>query len=280
MQIRLTTICENTAGSIDFIGEWGLCILVEHKGETVLLDTGLGHTLLHNAIVAGVDLSRIDKMVLSHGHVDHAGGLRSFLQARGKEIEIFAHPEIWNKKYVNQSEKESNGKRFIGIPFCREELESLGALFLLNRNPIWINDHTALTGEIPMVTSYEELDKNMYIKSEAGFKPDTVLDDQAMIIKTPKGLVVILGCAHHGVINTILYAQEITGIEKIHAIVGGAHLFRANRQQLKQTIIKLKYLGVEMLGLSHCTGMPATIALAREFGANFFFNNAGTAIEL
>ena len=134
MQIRLTTICENTAGSIDFIGEWSLSILVEHKGETVLLDTGLGNTLLHNAIVAGVDLSRVDKLVLSHGHVDHTGGLRSFLQARGKEIEIFAHPEIWNKKYVNHSEKESNGKRFIGIPFCREELESLGALFLLCTN--------------------------------------------------------------------------------------------------------------------------------------------------
>ena len=109
--------------------------------------------------------------------------------------------------------------------------------------------------------------------------PYTVPDDQALVIKTSKGLVVVLGCAHHGMINTLLYAREITGEERIHAVIGGTHLFRAGPDQLEQTIAKIEDFKVAHIGVSHCTGMPASMALMQHFKDCFFFNHVGKTIE-
>jgi 7,8-dihydropterin-6-yl-methyl-4-(beta-D-ribofuranosyl)aminobenzene 5'-phosphate synthase len=280
MRVRLTTLCENTAGIFGFTGEWGLSILVQFDGETVLLDTGLSKSIVHNATMANVNLKNIKKVVLSHGHTDHTGGLRVLLQAIRGKVEVFAHPEIWGKKYSVRPKISGDRYHFIGIPFCREELEHLGASFNYSKAPVWLNDDIVTTGEVPMITPFEKIDKNLYVKTEKGFEPDTLPDDQALVVKTPNGLVVVLGCAHRGMINTLIHAREITGTEKILAVVGGAHLFRAGKEQLTQTILELKKLSVENLGVSHCTGMHASMALANAFEANFFFNTAGTVVEL
>ena len=280
MRVRLTTLCENTVGIFGFTGEWGLSILVQFGGETVLLDTGLSNSIVHNATVANVNLKKINKVVLSHGHADHTGGLRALLQAIHSKIEIFAHPEIWGKKYSVRPKISGDHYHFIGIPFCREELEHLGASFNYSKTPVWLNDDMVTTGEVPMITPFEIIDKNLYVKTERGFEPDTLPDDQALVVKTPNGLVVVLGCAHRGMINTLIHAREITGTKKILAVVGGAHLFRAGKEQLTQTISELNKLSVENIGVSHCTGMHASMALANTFEANFFFNTAGTVVEL
>jgi len=285
LQVRLTTLCENTAGAFGFIGEWGLSILVEAGGETVLMDTGQSEVVVRNAAACGIDLSKINKVVLSHGHADHTGGLRSVLRQIGKEVEVFAHPEMWGKKYTARPESKDDRFHYIGVPFCREELEGLGASFTLSAEPVWLNEYMVTTGEVPLATSFEKVDKNMYVKTEGGFKPesfapDALPDDQALVIKTKKGLVLVLGCAHRGMVNTMIRAREITGVEKIYAVVGGTHLFRAGKVQLEQTIAKIKEFGVEKLGVSHCTGLPAAMVLAREFEDAFFFNIAGTVVEL
>lgn len=279
MRVRLTTLCENTSGALGVIAEWGLSILVEAGGETVLLDTGFSDSVVCNAAVSGIDLKKIDKVVISHGHVDHTGGLRPLLQAMGKRVEVVAHPEIWGKKYATRPGSGDNRYQYIGMPFCREELESLGAYFTLSKEPVWLNEYMVTTGEVPLVTPFERIDKNMCLRTNNGFIPDIFSDDQALVIKTKKGLIVILGCAHRGMINTLLHAQKITGVEKIYAVVGGTHLVRAGVEQLKQTVARIKEFGVEKLGVSHCTGLPAAMILAREFGDKFFFNNAGTVVE-
>jgi 7,8-dihydropterin-6-yl-methyl-4-(beta-D-ribofuranosyl)aminobenzene 5'-phosphate synthase len=276
----LTTLCENTVGVFGFAGEWGLSILVQFGGETVLLDTGLSNAIALNAAFANVNVKNIKKVVLSHGHVDHTGGLRVLLQAIRGKVEVFAHPEIWGKKYSVRPKISGDRYHFIGIPFCREELEHLGASFNYSQAPVWLNADMVTTGEVPMITPFEKIDKNLYVKTDKGFEPDPIPDDQALVVKSPNGLVVVLGCAHRGMINTLLHAREITGTKKILAVVGGAHLFRAGKEQLTQTILELKKLGVEHIGVSHCTGMPASMALATAFEANFFFNNAGTVVEL
>jgi 7,8-dihydropterin-6-yl-methyl-4-(beta-D-ribofuranosyl)aminobenzene 5'-phosphate synthase len=107
-----------------------------------------------------------------------------------------------------------------------------------------------------------------------------VMDDKALIIKTEKGLVVILGCAHRGMINTLYHAREIAGVEEIQAVIGGSHLIGASEERLWQSIAALKELGVQKLGLCHCTDLPAISVLAQEFGENFIFNKAGTRINL
>ena len=277
MELRITTLSENTAGLGNFLGEWGLSILVETDGLNILFDTGQNISASHNADILGIDLSKIDKIVLSHGHFDHTGGLRQILTKMRKEVEIIAHPDIWQAKYAN---REGEADRYIGIPFMRQELESLGARFNLTTESIRITDNIMTTGEIPMVTDYEEIEPYLLVKEDAGLKQDKLLDDQALIINTEPGLVIILGCAHHGIINTIYHAQQLTGVKAIHTVLGGCHLIDASEERVWLTIAALKELGVQRLGVSHCTGLPASAIMAQEFGDSFSFNNAGTSINL
>jgi len=277
MKIRLITLSENTAGKTDVLAEWGLSILAEVDGVKILMDTGPGISAAVNAIKLKVDLAAVNNIVLSHGHLDHTGGLRDVLGLTG-QAEIIAHPEAWAAKCVLRP--DAKAYTFIGIPYRREMLEGLGASFRLSTEPVWISDNIVATGEIPMITPYEKVDSNLLVKDGNAFVPDTVPDDQALIIKADFGLVVILGCAHRGLINTLLYARKLTGVERIHTVVGGTHLFRASPEQFELTIAELKKLGVKRLGVSHCTGLAAGSRLCQEFGDGFFFNNAGTIVTL
>ena len=147
MALRITTLGENTACLGDLFGEWGLSILVEMDGATVLLDAGRGFSTAYNADSLGINLSKVDKIVLSHGHYDHTGGLREVLRRMKSQVEIIAHPDIWQAKYAQRGEKSY---QFIGLPFAREELESIGASFNLSREPVFINEHVVTTGETPI----------------------------------------------------------------------------------------------------------------------------------
>jgi 7,8-dihydropterin-6-yl-methyl-4-(beta-D-ribofuranosyl)aminobenzene 5'-phosphate synthase len=277
MSLQITTLSENTAGLGSLMAEWGLSILVESEETNILFDTGQSLSASHNADLMGINLKLVDKIVLSHGHFDHTGGLKTVLLSIGKEIEIIAHPDIWAAKYSRRQGQEA---RYIGIPFHRQTLESLGARFNLTREPVRLSDNIMTSGEIPMITEYEIIEPHLKVKEGQRLKPDKLLDDQALIITTGAGLVVILGCAHHGVINTLYHAQKLTGVEAIYAVFGGCHLINATEERIWLTIAALKELGVQLLGLSHCTGLAASAIMAREFGERFLFNIAGTAINL
>jgi len=277
MQVKLTTLSENTAGRVGLLAEWGLSVLVEVDNYKVLLDTGLDISAAYNAVVIGIDLHAVDKIVLSHGHHDHTGGFQRVLSAMRKRIEVIAHPDIWAAKY---SRTFSKREQYAGIPFTREALERWGVSFKFTEEPVWITDNIVTTGEIPMQTEYEKIDPDLFIKENGELHPDPLRDDLALIVKTETGLIVVLGCGHRGMINTLHHAQKITGVDQIRVVVGGTHLIHASREQLDLTIAELRRLGVEKIGVSHCTGLPAAAILSQEFGDSFFFNNAGTVITL
>ncbi len=276
MNIKITTLSENTAGQ-GYLAEWGLSMFIEASGLKVLFDTGMGSAAVPNARLLGVDFKQVDRIVLSHGHHDHTGGLRDVLKLIGKEVEIVAHPDVWASKYGRRGK---NQPHFAGLPFRRELLENLGARFNLTREPVYLAPDFLTTGEIPLLSDYEEIDSGLFDKRTGEMLPDPLNDDLALVIDTDYGLVVILGCAHHGVINTLRRAQKLTGKEMIYAAIGGTHLLNTSEERLHKTAAELKEIGLQYLGVSHCTGFEASAYLAREFGSRFFLNNSGTRLTL
>ena len=272
MEIKITTLVENTA-EVGYLAEWGLSMFIEADGAKVLFDTGMGIAAVHNAQLFGIDLGTVDKIVLSHGHRDHTGGLREVLKAMRKKVEVIAHPDIWAAKY---SRRGKQAEHFAGLPFRRELLENLGASFNLTRKPVRITDRFMTTGEIPMVSGYEEIDSGLYDKETGEMLPDELKDDLALIIDAEYGLVVILGCAHRGIVNTLKQVQKVTGKELIYAAIGGTHLLNADRERWAKTAADLEEMGIQRLGVSHCTGFEASSYLAQEFGERFFLNNSGS----
>lgn len=273
MKVTLTILSENTAAPIPgLLAEWGLSILIETDEGHILFDTGQTISASHNAEILGVDLSQVDRIVLSHGHFDHAGGLGYILPKIGRATEVIAHPDIWATKY----NRDQSGDLYIGIPYTRHELESQGAIFNLSTKPVKIGNNIMTTGEIPMTNDFERIDPELFVKLNTGWQPDEVRDDLALIIHAGRGLVVILGCAHRGIINTLHYAQRLTGVEVIHTVIGGCHLFRASEEYIMRIIYALKQFGVKRLGVCHCTGFLAARLMAQEFGDNFLLCNSGT----
>jgi 7,8-dihydropterin-6-yl-methyl-4-(beta-D-ribofuranosyl)aminobenzene 5'-phosphate synthase len=277
MAIRITTLSENTAGQFDVMAEWGLSILIEVDGLNILLDSGKSGAVCQNAEAMSIDPGKIDKIVLSHGHFDHTGGLQALLGKIKKEVEVIAHPDVWAPKYHRCENKPD---RYIGIPFQIRTLESLGARFTLERGPVKISKSMMTTGEIPMETDFEIIDPGMYLWTPAGWEQDQLADDQALVIDAKQGLVVILGCAHRGIINTLYHARRITGKKKIYMVLGGCHLMGASDERIWQTISALNEMEVRKLAVSHCTGMHASMILSQTFGESFTFNNSGTIIDL
>ena len=275
MAIKITTLSENTATARS-IGEWGLSMLIEADGKKILFDTGAGTAAMLNVTNMDINLSEVDCIVLSHGHFDHTGGLYDVLRRTGPK-QIIAHPDIWANKYGSI---DDTPKRFIGIAYRREAFEAMGATFQLSSKPQKISEHTTTTGEIPMMTEYELVETYLCVKEGDELKQDPLADDLSLIIDTDFGLVVILGCAHRGIVNTLMQARKVTGKDDIYAAIGGTHLIHASEKRLDKTAEALLEMGVQYLGVSHCTGFKASAYLANIFGDRFFQNNAGTQLTL
>jgi 7,8-dihydropterin-6-yl-methyl-4-(beta-D-ribofuranosyl)aminobenzene 5'-phosphate synthase len=277
MAVKITTLSENATQQLDLLAEWGLSLYVEADGKNILMDAGESISAAQNIEKLGIDPQNIDVIVLSHGHVDHTGGLRPLLLKMKKEVDIIAHPDVWSAKYLR---RKNSPDRYIGIPYQRQELESLGARFILTSEPYKISENVTTGGEIPMTNDFETIEPYLFIKTEEGWEPDPLKDDLALIIKTEQGLAVALGCAHRGMINTLNQARQITGNQKINLVMGGCHLQHASEERIWQTISALNEMGVKKLAVSHCTGRQATLIMSQTYGNDFIFNNTGDMINL
>ena len=278
MVLKITTLSENTADALGLLAEWGLSILVETDGTSILVDTGQTISVTHNAEKLGIDLQKVDKIVLSHGHADHTGGLINVLGKIGKTTTVIAHPDVLDAKY---SGKQADQRKNVGLPFQLQELESLGAKFKLSKKPVKITPDIMTTGEVPMVTDFEQIDPDrFFVKEDTAWRSDELKDDLALIINTRPGLIVILGCGHRGMINTLYHAQKLTGRKEIRMVIGGCHLMNSPVERVYRTIEALKELDVQKIGVSHCTGQEASAIIAQELGDRFFYNNACTGIDI
>ncbi len=275
MKAKVTVLCENSVFSnIGAMAEHGWSAFIETDQGNFLFDTGQGKALINNANYFKKDLSSTKGIIISHHHIDHTGGLLSALAATGPK-NIYSHPDLFKESYLTRS----GSPKYIGIPFAKIALESKGANFIFNREFTEIAPGMYLTGEVPRLNDFEFGDKDQVILTEKGFVRDPLLDDQSIIIETEKGLFVILGCSHAGIINILNYAIEKTGQNHIHTVIGGTHLGPVSDEQREKSIKALKEFDIERIGVSHCTGLKAAMRLSQEFGDKFFFCNVGTVVE-
>jgi len=270
--IRITILIENTAYKAGLKTEHGLSFWIEHGNNKILFDTGQSNAILHNAKVLDINLAQTDAIILSQGHYDHTGGLPSVINIASK-AKIFLHPAATEPKY---SQKTSETK-YIGMSdSAKKAIE--GCQITWTATPAAIFPGMSVTGQVPRLNDYEDVG-GAFFADENCHRLDGLLDDQSLFIESSKGLIVVFGCAHAGVINTLDYISKLTGEKNIYAVMGGMHLLNANLARIAKTIEAFKKYQVRIIVPLHCTGQKPMKSLKKTFGDKCLFYGAGGQIN-
>ncbi len=275
-EIGVTCLVDNTADLRSGLwAEHGSAFLVERAETKVLFDTGQsGDVLAHNLSVLEKNLKDLSGVVLSHGHYDHTGGLERVLTLAG-DVELFAHPAIFDERLART---ESGVNKEIGMPLRREYLES-NCRLRLTRDPVEVAPAIYTTGQIPRGNGSEPRDARLLIKQGNEVVADPLLDDQSLVLMGRHGAVVLLGCCHAGLVNTLEHIQATFSCD-IHAIIGGTHLARADYITLQENVMVAKErFGIRYAYVGHCTGARGFLAFAKAFGQHGRTCPAGMSLK-
>jgi 7,8-dihydropterin-6-yl-methyl-4-(beta-D-ribofuranosyl)aminobenzene 5'-phosphate synthase len=279
MKVRITILSENLIGRTMGAGEHGFSAFIETGGGNYLFDTGGGRTVVENSLTFNKDLRTVKSIFLSHGHNDHTGGLPHVLKLKGS-VDVHVHPDVFADRMAVRKQKDGEVRRFAGMIYKRSYLEFLGAHFVLNTDFDEVEKGVFLTGEVPRKTAFEKPDPKLFREIQGKVVQDTLADDQSLILDTEKGLILIFGCAHSGMINIMNHVIQKTGKDHFYAVLGGTHLDFLDSDQLEESIRLLKGLRIDRIGVSHCTGLRAAFRIQQEFGDRFFYGWVGSGIEI
>lgn len=275
MQVNISILVENTTPVPGLTGEYGFSALLNIDGHKIIFDMGSADALFHNARQLGIDLREIEDLVISHGHFDHTGALLALCQDFGRK-RIYAHPHIFAKKYIGSKPETL---KEIGVPFAEQQLRDTGAEFIYIDRFREILPRVFISGEIPRNNDFEDTGGNFKIQVANEMLVDQLLDDMALIIDHPDGLIIVSGCAHSGIINTIEYACKMTARSKILAFVGGTHLINASENRMLRTIEALRAMDIGKIAVGHCTGFYAAARLYNELGSRLVKADAGMTLH-
>jgi 7,8-dihydropterin-6-yl-methyl-4-(beta-D-ribofuranosyl)aminobenzene 5'-phosphate synthase len=265
-ELTVTVLVDNNT-LIDryFLGEPGLSLFIEADGNRILFDTGYSEIFLRNAGRMGVDLLSLDYVIFSHGHLDHTGGfphlLRHFTEAsiEGKSRQL---PELITHPFALYPRPKPPLPN-IGSLISEEEI-ARHITVRTSRKQVWLNENLVYLGEIPRRFPFEDQDpgSRKIVMPNGNMEPDLLIDDSALAYRSEKGLVIVTGCSHTGIVNIVTYAREVCDEERVVDIIGGLHLQNAPQEKIEGTCTGLSGFALHALHCCHCTSLPATIALA------------------
>jgi 7,8-dihydropterin-6-yl-methyl-4-(beta-D-ribofuranosyl)aminobenzene 5'-phosphate synthase len=269
------TIVDDNHALGGLASEHGLSLWIETGGRRILLDTGQGAAFDQNVSALGIDLSSTDALVISHGHYDHTGGVPRVVR-EAPQAEVYFHPGVLRPRY---SIRDGVVKRIDLPQVARSALESLPPARVHRvEGVVTLTERVGLNAPIPRSTGYEDTGGPFYLDPE-GSEPDPIADDLALSVETGRGLVVCLGCAHAGVVNTLDHVLSVNRGGRVRAVVGGFHLGSASDERMAETISALRSLSPELVVPCHCTGEAATATLAGALGEVVRPGAAGMKLE-
>lgn len=277
---------EGKVAADTLLAEHGLALLITaYQGEkkhTILLDTGYTKVgVLHNMERLGINVEDIETVVISHGHMDHTSGLDSILEKIPHSIPLVLHPEVF--QYPRYTRQPDGAKNLWPRTMVKDELEEKNLDIVESESPtLIVDDMVMVTGAVERTTAFEKGMPNALVEIDGEIVQDPIIDDQAVVLKlSDKGLVVISGCAHAGIVNTVLFSQKATGENNIHAILGGFHLSGPFFEKIHDnTIEELKTFEPDVIMPMHCTGWKATHRFQKEFPKSFVLSSVGSKLVL
>ncbi|MDC7785442.1 MBL fold metallo-hydrolase [Rhodoplanes sp. TEM] len=275
--MKVTVAMDNNipiSAPLPLTAEHGAAFLIEIDGKTILYDTGQTGAVTGNIALLGKHPQTLDMVVISHGHYDHVGGLVRVLQEARKDVEVVMHAKVFGDRY-----SVAGGlRRPIGVPYPEDYLRTLGGVWDLRDTPRRLTPRLWFSGSVPRVTDFEFGDAWLVLHGEGGDVQDPIDDDAVLFCEGERGLIVIGGCSHSGLVNIVKHGFAVTGMDKLQGWVGGTHLGPVSKDQQDKTIAQLVAWEPEFVAANHCTGFAMMARLKEVFGKRFIPAFVGESI--
>ena len=290
MELKITTLIENEqddCGELHY--EHGLSLYIEFNGKKILFDTGQTGAFADNAKKLGKELQDVDFVIVSHGHYDHSGGVMRLAKEIGKETRLYIGEEFFDRKYKKIEDAENDKYyKYNGNPFSEEELEETYLkVHRITDDITWLDDKIVIFKNFKQCNSFEKTNPKFFVEcaenipqsSNENLTQDFFNDEVVLGLVTEKGLVVVAGCSHIGIVNILSNIIERVDIP-VYSVLGGTHLVEADEYRLEYTAEAFRKMKLQQIAVSHCTGEQGIEVIRREFGEKFIRNNTGNIYEV